>query len=392
MSGYDFDEARGQVPDVLQAEMTTREFHQRLWRSLRAGQVWRGSSISRRKDGTRYATEASITPLRDETGSIASFIEVRRDVSEQQELARQLARAQKLESIGQLSSGIAHEINTPVQYVGDNIRFLKGAFTDIARLIDVIAPVADAGSTSTAASQICGDVRALAREIDLDYLVSEVPGALDQALNGVERIATIVSAMRDFAHQSNDKAPADLNAMIRNTVTVAKHEWKYVAEVVFDLDPDLPLVPCRAAEVNQAMLNLVVNAAHAIGGNSAGGDAPLGRITIRTRVAGDMAEITIDDTGSGIPETIRSRIFDPFFTTKDVGNGTGQGLTIVHQIVVQSHGGRIAVDSGPVGGTLFTILLPLHCETIDHESRDAAAGAGAERDEASLAGLGADNV
>jgi PAS domain S-box-containing protein len=397
MTGYDFDEVRGRIPDVLLAEMTTRDFHEGLWRTLRAGQVWRGSTVNRRKDGSAYATEASITPLRDETGSITSFIEVRRDVSEQQELSRQLARAQKLESLGQLSSGIAHEINTPVQYVGDNIRFLKGAFTDIARLIDAIAPAAGAGSMSNGASPICVDVGAIAREIDLHYLVAEVPGALDQALNGVERIATIVSAMRDFAHQSNDKAAADLNAMIRNTVTVAKHEWKYVAEVVFDLDPDLPPVPCRAAELNQAMLNLVVNAAHAISGNSASGntvgcDAPLGRITIRTRVVGDMAEITIDDTGSGIPETIRGRIFDPFFTTKDVGKGTGQGLTIVHQIVVQSHGGRIAVDSGPVGGTLFTILLPLHCETIVDESRDAAAGAGAERDEAPLAVRGADNV
>jgi PAS domain S-box-containing protein len=385
MSGYDFDEARGQVPDVLQAGMTTEEFHQRLWRSLRAGQVWRGSSVNRRKDGTRYATEASITPLRDETGSITSFIEVRRDVSEQQELSRQLARAQKLESIGQLASGIAHEINTPTQYVSDNIRFLKDAFTEIRRMLDAISAGIGTASSSATPPAILDDMSALAREIDLDYLMAEMPGALDQALDGVERIATIVSAMKVFSHQSTEKAPADLNALIRSTVTVTKHEWKYVAEVVLELDADLPLVPCRAAEVNQAILNLVVNAAHAISGRTTDGAAGMGRITIRTRRIDDIAEITIDDTGIGIPESIRGRIFDPFFTTKEVGAGTGQGLTIVHQIIVQTHGGSIAVDSDPEKGTRFTIQLPLHCAATDRISVGFGFDEAAEHAEHALA-------
>jgi signal transduction histidine kinase len=194
--------------------------------------------VNRRTDGSPYETEASITPLRDETGAVTSFIEVRRDVSEQQELSRQLARAQKLESLGQLASGIAHEINTPTQYVGDNVRFLKEAFADVARLLDVLD--IESASEPGAADCVLSAAAVVAREIDLGFLVAEMPAAFDQAIDGVGRIATIVAAMKDFSHPSQEKTACDLNALIHSTVTVTKHEWKYVADVELDLDPALP--------------------------------------------------------------------------------------------------------------------------------------------------------
>jgi signal transduction histidine kinase len=165
--------------------------------------------------------------------------------------------------------------------------------------------------------------------------------------------------MKDFSHPSEEKTACDLNALIHSTVTVTKHEWKYVADVELDLDPALPAVPCIPAELNQALINLTVNAAHAIGGRAEEPVVERGRITYRTRVEEDEAEITIVDTGIGSPEHLTGRIFDPYFTTKEPGKGTGQGLTIVHQIIVESHGGGISVDSEPGSGTRFTIRLPL---------------------------------
>ncbi len=248
------------------------------------------------------------------------------DVTERRSLETQLAHAQKLESIGQLAAGIAHEINTPIQYVGDNVNFLRDAFADIHGVLNAQGKlVVQAKCGPLDASALAEADQAIARA-DLEFLTEEVPRAIDQALEGIGRVAKIVRAMKEFSHPDDDaKVAGDLNKLIENTITVARNEWKYVADVVTDFDSCLPLVPCLAGEFNQVILNLIVNAAHAIGNRNKGDTSQKGQITIATRAIPQAAEIRITDTGTGIPEKIRSKVFDPFFTTKPVGKGTGQG-------------------------------------------------------------------
>jgi signal transduction histidine kinase len=272
------------------------------------------------------------------------------DVTEKRTMEVQLRQAQKLESIGQLAAGIAHEINTPTQYIGDNIIFLRGAFEDLWRLLETIRP--GAGGTELPAS-----VRRAVEEADLDYLEKEIPNAIGQSLEGVRRVSSIVSAMKDFSHPgASAKTPTDLNRAIESTALVCRSEWKYVGEMQLDLAPDLPLVPCLPDEFNQVVLNLIINAAHAIAEAGRNGK---GLIRIQTRPAGEFAQISISDNGAGIPEAIQSRVFDPFFTTKPVGKGTGQGLAIAHSVIVEQHGGSIALESAVGGGTTFHLRLPV---------------------------------
>jgi two-component system, NtrC family, sensor kinase len=262
------------------------------------------------------------------------------DVTEQVVLEAQLQQAQKLESIGQLAAGVAHEINTPTQFVGDNLRFLKDALGEVVPALAAAASAAGAGK---------GD--------DLAYLRDEIPRAIDQSLEGISRVATIVQAMKAFSHPDlGEKSLVDLNAAITTTLTVARNEYKYVATVETDLDPALPMVDCIPGEINQTILNLVVNAAHAIAER---GERAPGLIRIVTRGDGEAVEIRISDTGAGIPVALRPRLFSPFFTTKPVGKGTGQGLFIAHNVIVRRHGGSIACDSEVGRGTVFTIRLPL---------------------------------
>jgi len=197
-------------------------------------------------------------------------------------------------------------------------------------------------------------------EIELPYLEQEIPKALDQSLDGVARITKIVRAMKEFSHPgSSEKTPMDINHAIKSTVTITKNEWKYVADVETDLDPDLPMVPCLAGDINQVFLNLLVNSAHAIEAAMGGKNNGKGKIRVATRKRNGWAEITITDTGTGIPESIRDRIFDPFFTTKEVGKGTGQGLSIAYNIVVEKHGGIIDFETTEGEGTTFIVRLPL---------------------------------
>ena len=262
------------------------------------------------------------------------------EMAERRRLEAQLLQAQKLEAIGQLAAGIAHEINTPTQYIGDNVRFVRDAFEDIAGLVDMPAGT----ETSTA--------------VDVAYLCEEIPRALDQALEGIRLITEIVRAMKEFSHPDGSEVElTDLNHRVIATTTVCRNEWKYVAELTLDLDPELPSVPCFPGPLNQALLNIVVNAAHAISERKdlEGGK---GRITVSTRRDGDWVEIRIGDTGVGIPEAIRGRIFDPFFTTKEVGKGTGQGLAIAYNVVVKKHKGEIHVESDVGDGATFTLRLP----------------------------------
>jgi PAS domain S-box-containing protein len=284
------------------------------------------------------------------------------DVTHRKILESQLVQAQKLESIGQLAAGIAHEINTPAQYVGDNARFLQEAHRDLEGVHDLYDQLLTELKSGNPTEELVRKIEAVAEEVDLEYIRQEAPKAVQQSLDGIGRISRIVRAMKDFSHPGTEvKTNIDLNKAIESTITVARHEWKYVAEMVTDFDPGLPLVPCLPAEINQVILNIIINAGHAVADAlKQNGSDQKGTITIGTRALGEHAEIRISDTGTGIPENIRSKIFDPFFTTKEVGKGTGQGLAISHSVVVDKHGGTITFDSEVGKGASFVIRLPFN--------------------------------
>jgi PAS domain S-box-containing protein len=313
-----------------------------------------------RANGKEGVLGLAINPRLRDGDVFLGFTIMGADITERKMLEKQLAQAQKLRSIGQLASGIAHEINTPTQYVGDNIRFLKDAFEDLIVVLQGDEELLAAARGGVVSAELIRRLQDGRERADLEYLVSEVPVAIQHTLEGVERISKIVRAMKDFAHPGREeKAPADLNQIIDSTVTVARNEWKYVADMQTDFDRSLPPVLCHPAEIGQVILNLVINAAHAIEDVVKQGRAAKGCITIATRRRDGWAEIRISDTGGGIPENIRHRIFDPFFTTKEIGRGTGQGLAICYPVIVGKHGGRITFDSEVGRGTTFTIGLPL---------------------------------
>jgi len=274
------------------------------------------------------------------------------------ERSAMLAQSQKLESIGQLAAGIAHEINTPAQYVGDNLAFLETSFAEIV--------------TALGAAPSKGEP-----DEELAFLLEEIPAALRQSREGVARVAEIVRAMKEFSHPGSDEpCPIDLNNAVRNTVTVTRNNWKDVATLDLDLDDALPEVHCLAAQINQAVLNLIVNAADAI--REQPNRKGLGHIQVSTRCDGDHVQLVIRDNGPGVPDEIQRRVFDPFFTTKGVGKGTGQGLAITRSIIVEKHAGTVELESQPGAGATFRIRLPL-----TPPAREAAppAGPAAARDE-----------
>lgn len=296
-----------------------------------------------------------------------AFLLLGADITQRRILESQLAQAQKLESIGRLAAGIAHEINTPTQYVGDNIRFLQDAFADIITLLGKYDQLLKATKENALTPALIEEVESAAQTADVEYLMEEIPAAIEQSLEGVERVAKIVRAMKEFSHPGvEEKTPIDLNKSIESTITIARNEWKYVADVETDFDPNLPLVTCLPGDLNQVFLNMIVNSAHAIADVVGDGSNGKGTITISTRHVEDpdhrgrdWAEVRIRDTGAGIPPEVISKVFDPFFTTKPVGKGTGQGLAISYNVVVEKHGGAIDVESEVGKGTTFIIRLPI---------------------------------
>jgi PAS domain S-box-containing protein len=304
--------------------------------------------------------QSTVIPYQDESGEWL-VAEVKVDISERKRMEADLAQSQKMESIGQLAAGIAHEINTPIQYVGDNARFLQDAFGQFDGLLESLEGLCRIAKDGNAAEGLVGRLETVIREADVEYLRDEIPKAVQQSLEGVDRVAHIVRAMKEFSHPNRgQKQPVDLNRAIETTLTISRNEWKYVADMQTDLDPALPPVPCLANDFNQVILNVVVNAAHAIAPVIGNGAQGKGTIAVSTRREGEWAEIRIRDTGTGIPAEIRQKIFDPFFTTKEVGKGTGQGLSIAHYIVVKKHGGTITFETETGRGTTFIIRLPLH--------------------------------
>lgn len=268
--------------------------------------------------------------------------QLREDIERRKRLELELSQAEKMRAVGQLASGIAHELNTPIQYVGDNVTFLQRAFQSLSGLLDEAISREPPGKART----------------KLDFLRKNIPEAIAAAIEGCQRVAEIVSAMKEFAHPDDgDFYPADVNRALSCTLAVARNAVRDVADVRLDLGV-VPEIECRVGDLNHVFLNLITNAAHAISEKNSGGGAR-GHIDISTRLRGDRVLVEVADDGAGIPEAIQSRVFEPFFTTKEVGRGTGQGLAVCRSIVADKHGGAIYFRTSPGMGTTFTVELPV---------------------------------
>jgi len=283
----------------------------------------------------------------------------RRLAEEQAERARILAElqlSQRLEAVGQLAAGVAHEINTPTQYCMDNTRFFEESFGDLVSVLQAYEALAAAVAARDDVAGPLAMVAEARESADLEFLLGDIPSAISQSLEGLRQVAAIVRALKDFSHPgSGDFAPADLAALVETSVVLSRGEHKYVADVVVDVPPDLPVVPCREGHVKQVLLNLLVNASHAIAER---GDGARGRIEVRATATDEVVRVEISDTGMGIPEADRAKVFDLFFTTKEVGRGTGQGLALAHRVIREEHGGRLGFSSTVGVGTTFWLELP----------------------------------
>ncbi|HEV8394330.1 MAG TPA: ATP-binding protein [Vicinamibacterales bacterium] len=330
------------------------------WQHVDDGEspIVRGEGTLLTASGERVPVLLSSAQLATQAPARVGAIHIAIDIRDRKQLEMELQQAQKLESVGRLAAGVAHEINTPAQFVSDSVQFLKEGLSDlfvlVARYRDLHRTVLSGGPVLEKAAE----VSEAEREADLEYLIDHVPGAIDRSIDGLGRVTAIVKSMKDFAHPDRKEMVAvDLNQGIRSTLIIAKNEYKYVAAVEAHYG-ELPPVICHGGDINQVVLNIIVNAAHAIG-DVVAGTSYRGRIGIETCREGDWAVIRISDTGGGIPEAIRGHVFDPFFTTKGVGKGTGQGLAIARTIVADRHHGQVSFETEPGHGTTFTIKLPI---------------------------------
>lgn len=326
------------------------------------------------KDGSAIPVSYTSRPIIKDGENISGAVVTFTDISqrkqaeiEQERLQEELSEARKLESLGHLSAGIAHEINTPCQYVSDNMSFMAEAVAKIEPLLQLVHKLlVEAGENG---NQIGADdmehIQKLYEDADIDYLLGEATMSIGQSQSGMDRIKRIVLAMKAFSHPGDERVLLDLNEAVANTLIVASSEWKDHAKLVTDYDESLPMISCIPSAINQAVLNIVVNAAHAIADDAKAGE--WGEITVSTTIEAGQAIIKISDTGPGMPEDIRKKIFDPFFTTKEVGKGTGQGLVLAYKAICKDHNGSIEVDSILGKGSCFTISLPINQSAANNE-------------------------
>jgi PAS domain S-box-containing protein len=377
--GYSREELIGK-PVTMLTQWVGRNpnFSVEVQQGLLAGRTVQFEEEVARPDGSTFWLGVSIRPLYDGAGRFTHTVAVGADITakriethkkqelqdkllaemkERERIGIELQLAQKLESVGRLAAGIAHEINTPIQYVGDSVHFLRSAFDDFDKLFDGVNRAAAMLPDGAQREAYEHELAELERKYDVEYLRAEVPKAFTRTFDGVERVTNIVKAMKEFAHpDANEQNAVDLLHALETTLLVASNEYKYVAKVRTEF-AELPHVVCNVGELNQVFLNLIVNAAHAI--KDSGKDSDSGEIIIRAAAEGDQAVICVSDNGCGVPKENLSKLYDPFFTTKEVGRGTGQGLAISHAIVVDKHGGEISVSSEVGVGTQFTVKLPL---------------------------------
>jgi signal transduction histidine kinase len=291
---------------------------------------------------------------------VGRAIAQRQTLRENEQMERELAQNRKLKAIGQLAAGIAHEINSPMQCIGHNGKFLQRACHSLLESLNAAERLLQAVRQNAVTDELLAEVESKLRAEEVQYWVSEIPQAIDQSLESVDHVAGIVRAMQEFSHPDMaKKQPADINHLIESAITLSRNEWKYVADIVTDFASDLPRVSCLSSEIHRVILNLIVNAAQAIAeGPRRPGDGK-GHITVHTLRCDSDVEIRIEDDGPGIPPEIRDRVFELFFTTKKVGQGTGQGLAIAYAIVVEKHGGTIHFETEMGQGTTFIVRLPI---------------------------------
>ena len=308
-----------------------------------------------RSDGERRNIQVTVVQQLDRSGNVTGAMGTLTDVTDRHRDELQLRHSQKMEAVGRLAAGIAHEINTPIQFIGDNLVFLSESFERVVGLLERYRSALGGGDGKLSWAERQEILRSAEDQADIEFVTSEVPEAVSSALEGTRRVAKIVRAMKAFDHPNRaEPQPVDLNEIISNTLIVSRNELKYVADVHTDLG-ELPTTVGDPSDLGQVFLNILVNAADAIREGGVG-TADLGRITVRTWSEGDMVRVAVADTGPGVPAEIQDRLFDPFFTTKDVGKGTGQGLPLARALI-ERHGGSIWFESDD-RGTTFHVALP----------------------------------
>jgi PAS domain S-box-containing protein len=360
------DELIGEsVEQIMRTDNHTPSQRERMREAMRSNQPVRVVVEGIHSSGRKLWLSLQITPIMGVEGKAEHFVGIATDITqsvedsrikkelqdrvesreqERDRLALELRMAQKLEAVGRLAAGVAHEINTPLQFISDNVTFLGESVVDLANVISAYRTDRQRGDE-------------VAAEVDAEYLLSELPKGMERARDGLRRVKNIVRAMKEFSHPTAEAhAAADLNKAIETTLEIARSEYKHLAVIDLNLAP-LPLITCNIGELNQVFLNLLVNAAHAI--EAAGKDVSSGRIAIATRHVGADLHIHVEDNGCGIEPHNLDKIFDPFFTTKEVGKGTGQGLAIARSIVIDRHRGAFDVHSIVGAGTRFMIRLPV---------------------------------
>lgn len=346
-------------------EKTFREMFQPLLDGTKAALAH--ETVFWHKDGYAFPVEIRVQYI-DIEGGEGRFVLIGHDISEREreekekkKMETRLLHSQKLESVGQLAAGIAHEINTPTQYVETNVEFFADAFKDINNLMEKLRDLLALLKEKEGNSELIAEFERELEDFDWDFLSHEIPLSISQSREGLKRVAKIVLAMKTFSHPgSKEKSPANINEILETTLIVARNEWKSVADVQMDLEADLPAVPCHPDEMGQVFLNILVNGVHSIVEKQERGDeAGKGLIAIRSLRNDGWVEVRITDSGLGIPDFIHDRIFDPFFTTKEVGKGSGQGMAIARDVVVTKHKGTIAFETEQGKGTTFIVRLPL---------------------------------
>lgn len=304
-------------------------------------------------------------PVKNDSGTVLGVIVSQTDITQRRQMEMRLAHAQQMESIGSLAAGIAHEINTPIQYIGDNITFLSRAFTRIKATCDSLITLVE--SYGLADSEVNNSLEIARSNFAM------VPEAIDDAIAGVSHVSQIVSAMKDFSHPSVEVyGRVDLNQIVENAVTISRNEWKYLAQLKTNFQHDSLYIQAVPNSISQVLINLIINAAHAVEQKYGTGNTDQGYIEIKTHLEDNFAIVEIMDNGCGIEDSIKARVFDPFFTSKEVGKGTGQGLAIAYDIVVEKHGGSIDFESTAGIGTTFTARLPLHNVSTNNTQQDYA--------------------
>ncbi len=309
--------------------------------------------------GTNFSVDYIACATRNDRNEINGATITFRNLTEKRLQDAKRIHGMKLESIGQLSAGIAHEINTPMQFVASNLDFLRESFDDIMALVQQYQQIRKILEADELLKDLCTTMTDKEEEIDLEYISDEVPAAFEQTREGVNRVVKLVQGLKGFAHSdSNDeKHSADLNEIIKNALLVCRNEYKYVARLETDFE-DIPQVDLHAGDIGQVIVNLIINAAHALEGADQTGQQQ-GIIRVSTRTDVESVIFSVQDNGKGITEDVRNKVFDPFFTTKEVGKGSGQGLAISRSIIEEKHGGTIDFTTEPGKGTTFTVHLPL---------------------------------